>query len=86
MSPEKPNHIHMCGERTFGAPFGSVHSVIPISLSGIGHDPHVLVRFRHGLSIDLTPSDAAELCRRLPEALAMLPCLPPLHDAVEAGE
>jgi hypothetical protein len=82
MNPDKPNHVHMCGERTFGAPFGAVYSVTPIAIPGLGHDPHLHIAFRFGLSMDITPADAAELSRRIPEALARLPFLPPIHDAV----
>jgi hypothetical protein len=86
MTIEKPNHVHMCGERTFGAPFGAVYSVTPIAIPGIGHDPHLHITFRFGLSMDLTPGDAAELSRRIPEALARLPFIPDVHDAVgDAG-
>jgi hypothetical protein len=82
MTLDKPNHLHMCGERSFGAPFGAVHSVTPIALPGLGHDPHLHIQFLFGLTMDLTPGDAAELSRRIPEALARLPFLPDVHESV----
>jgi hypothetical protein len=81
---DKPNHLRLCGDTTFGTRFGAVHSVTPIALAGLGHDAHLHVQFRYGLSMDLTPTDAAELSRRIPEALAKMPLLPDIHDA--AGE
>lgn len=79
--PYRPNSLHYTHDSTFGASFGTVHSVTPVSLSGLGHTPRVEVRFKHGLRIDFTPEVVVELARRFPEALAQLNFVPDIHDA-----
>jgi hypothetical protein len=70
---DMPNRLALHNDMTIGFRFGHMHSMTPINLPGDGHHPVVKVRFRGGLTLDFDPSTAAELARRLPEALASLP-------------
>jgi hypothetical protein len=76
-----PNSIHLQGDTSFHHHFGAVHSVTPVCL-GMGHTAHVDVRFVGGVKMEFSPDAVAELARRFPEALASLPFIPELHDAV----
>jgi len=78
-----PNHLRHHNADSGGyARFGPICSVTPICIPGVGHTPHVSVRFRGGVSMDFDTASAIELARRLPEAIAKLPVLPVIHDAV----
>ena len=81
-----PNHIHLNGDVLVGASFGALSSVTPIVLGGNGHHPHVAVRFRYGLCLELDAATAIELARRLPESVAQLPFIPDVHDAAGIGD
>lgn len=81
-SSQRPNHIAINGDLLFGWHFGEVCSVIPISIPGAGHTPHVRIGFVGGLSADLSVATAIELARRLPEAIAGLPAVPDCSGAV----
>lgn len=70
---DMPNRLALRNDMTLGLRFGDIHSMTAVNLPGSGHHPHVAVRFRGGLTLDFDPSTAAELARRLPEALASLP-------------
>lgn len=78
-----PGHSY---EQKFDTQFGGLCRVTPISIPGLGHDPHIECRFRYGLRLDLSPEEVVELLRQLPEALAKLPYLPELNDAVAEDE
>ena len=79
---QTPNSLVFNHDQLFKAHFGAVHSVTPICLPGDGHRPYVDVHFIGGLRLELSPSAMAEICRRGVEALAKLPYLPDIHDAV----
>lgn len=83
---DKGNHIQLSGDVLFGAFFGNVCSVIPVSFNGNGHQPHVRVGFIGGVNLDLTQSAAVELARRLPEAIASLPSVPDVSGSAWGGE
>lgn len=80
---ETPNHFRHNGDKSGShAQFGTICSVTPICIPGLGHKPHVNIHFRGGVSMDFDTASAIELARRLPEAIAKLPVLPVIHDAV----
>jgi hypothetical protein len=83
---DHPNHLHISADPTVGYSFGNLLSVTPIVLGGDFHHPHIAVRFRYGLCLELDAADAIELARRLPESVAMLPMIPDMHDAVGSDE
>lgn len=83
---DRPNHIRMTGDILFGAHFGELRSVVPVSIHGNGHEPHIHLGFVGPLDVNITPALAAELVRRLPEALAALPRLPDVSGSVWQGE
>lgn len=85
-SRQNPNRVHISGDVVFGTFFGPVCSVVPISIQGAGHQPHVHIGFRAGLSLELTPETATELARRLPEAIASLPRFPDVSGAAWGGD
>lgn len=76
-----PNSVHLNGDTSFHHHFGAIHSVTPICL-GAGHVAHVDMRFVGGIKIEFSPDTLAEMCRRGVEALARLPYIPDVHDAV----
>ena len=80
---QSPNHLVRNHEGLTSFHFGGLHSVVPNSLSP---HPHVDVRFCGGVKVELTPETAADLARRLPEALAALPFIPEPHDYVGGEE
>lgn len=80
-----PNSVHLTGDTHFAHHFGDVASVTPICLPGNGHTPHVDVRFSGSVRLEFSPETLAELCRRGVEALAMLPFIPDVHDAILDG-
>lgn len=82
----RPNSVHLHGDTTFGHHFGGIYSVTPICLPGVGHVPHVDVRFLFGLLLQLSPGTAMDLARELERAVAKLPVVPDVHDAIGGGE
>lgn len=82
MTGDRPNRVHLCGSVTFGAPFGAVASVTPIYFPGAGHVPHVEARFVGGVRMSLTPDTLTELLEKGGAALAKLPYIPDVHDAI----
>ena len=81
-----PNSAHLCGDITMGFRFGEIYSVTPIVLSGAGHAPHVAVRFKFGLTLELDAATAVELANRLPKAVERLPEIPDCHDAIGVAD
>jgi hypothetical protein len=73
---ERPNHVHISTDCTFGASFGALYSVTAVNLTGADHHAHIDARFRYGLRIELTQADATRLERELHLALATLPIAP----------
>jgi hypothetical protein len=73
---DRPNHVHVCGDSTFGASFGALYSVTAVNLLGTGHHIHLDARFKHGVKFELTVDDATRLERELHLALATLPTAP----------
>lgn len=69
-----PNRFHRTGDCDIQGWFGSVHDVTAIPFGAA----HVHIRFKDGLTLDLTPADAVSLARQLPTALARLHHLPNL--------
>jgi hypothetical protein len=76
MTLDRPNHVHVSGDASFGTSFGSLHSVTAVNLTGVDHHPHIDARFLFGLRIELTQADAMRLERELHLALATLPIAP----------
>jgi hypothetical protein len=70
------------GSTHFSTDFGELYSVTPVNLIGEGHSPHLEIRSSYGLRLDVSAKWLAELVRRAPEALAKLPVIPDMHDAV----
>lgn len=71
---ETPNHFRRSTDKSGDwAQFGTIHSLTPICIPGEGHHPHIRIRFRGGVTVDLDTATAAELARRLPAALAFMP-------------
>jgi leucyl aminopeptidase (aminopeptidase T) len=53
--------------------FGGLSFVTPLShVNGNGHGEHVKLSFVNGFVVELSAATAAELARRIPEALAAL--------------
>jgi hypothetical protein len=78
-----PNHVRYHHDTThFSEEFGEFHSVTPVNLIGADHDPHLEIRSLYGLRLDVTAKWLTELVRQAPAALAKLPYLPDVHDAV----
>lgn len=75
-----PNHAALHGDVTLGLRFGEILRMDPINLPG--HHPHVKVRFKGGLSLDFSPATAAELARRLVDALRFMPEPPNVSGAL----
>lgn len=86
MSGTRPNHLHISqGEFNAGVSFGPLAHVTPIHFAGNGHTPHIEARFVGGLRLSFTPATLIDLLREGQAAMAKLPSVPVLHDAV-AGE
>ena len=82
-----PNHLRcQHGSTHFNDDFGAFHSVTPICLVGEGHVAHLEIRSCYGLRLDVSAEWLTELVRRAPEALAKMPFIPDVHDAVVEGE
>jgi hypothetical protein len=82
-----PNHLrYQHGTTRFSDDFGALHSVTPVSLIGPGHTPHLEIRSCYGLRLDVSAAWLSELVRLAPEALAKLPFIPDVHDAILDGE
>ena len=65
------NHVHFGHDGVvFGASFGDFHSVTSVNIPGNGHHPHIEVRSKFGLRLDLSPEFAVALIRELPAAIA----------------
>lgn len=77
-----PNRFHRTGDCDIQGWFGSVHDVTAIPFGAA----HVHIRFKDGLTLDLTPADAAHLARQLPTALARLPITPDMSGIAYLGE
>jgi hypothetical protein len=78
-----PNALHFNhGTCHFSEHFGGIYSITPRCLTGEGHVASVQVRFTFGLRLDFSPEVFAELIRQGPAALAKMPYLPDVHDAV----
>jgi hypothetical protein len=77
------NHFHLSGAVLFGTAMGDVCGVTPVAIPG--GTPHVVIYMRGGARIELTSAAAAELARRLPEALASLPDVPDCGGAAWTG-
>lgn len=86
--PDRPsNHLRFHhGSTNFADVFGDFHSVTPVNLVGEGHVPHLEIRTTHGLRLDVTVKWLTELVRDAPAALAKMPYLPDIHDAVGVEE
>lgn len=69
---ESPNHLRLTGDTRVGHSFGPLSAVTPIVLPGEGHRPHINLRFRGSVSIDLDKGTAAEIVRDLPAAIIAL--------------
>jgi len=83
---DRPNHVHMSGDSTFGASFGALHSVTAVNLTGAGHHIHIDARFQFGMRLELSVDDATHLEHELHLALATLPVMPNCSGAlVELG-
>lgn len=74
------------GTTHFSDHFGPLHSVTPINLPGEGHVPHIELRFMYGARLDLIPETFAQILRAGPAALAKLPLIPDVHEAVGVDE
>lgn len=74
-----PNHFHFHNDVTIGGRFGHIHSVVPV---GFGDQPHITIRFAYGLTLELDPTDAAQLLLSLPKAIGRLGNTPNLAGAV----
>lgn len=83
---DRPNHLRMTGDILFGAHFGDLRSVVPVSFHGNGHEPHIQLGFVGLLNMNITPDLAVHILRRLPEALAALPHQPDVSGSVWGGE
>ncbi|ORA02146.1 hypothetical protein BST17_24870 [Mycolicibacterium bacteremicum] len=77
-----PNRFHHNGDVTVGGYFGPLHDITPIPFG----TKHLHVRFMYGLSLDLTPADAAELVLHLTKGLRGLGITPNLAGATWEGE
>lgn len=89
MSDDRPNMLHYHHLTTnFSEQFGGLYSVTPVNLTGEGHRAHIELRFRFGARFDLMPEDFAALLQQGPAAMAKLPLIPDVHDAIldEDGE
>lgn len=64
------SRVHLSGPITFGAPLGALCAVSPVAIPG--HDSHIVVSFLGGMRAELSMETAAELARRLPEAISSL--------------
>jgi len=66
-----PNsRFHLSGSVTFGTPLGTICSVTAVSVPGCL--PSIVTHFTDGGRLELSAATAAELARRLPEAIAAL--------------
>lgn len=82
-----PNHIHYGhGPTHFADDFGELYSITPVNLVGEGHVAHLEIRSRYGLRLDVSAEWLTALVRQAPAALAKLPLIPDVHDAVMDGE
>jgi hypothetical protein len=81
------NHLRFQRESVhFSGDFGDLHSITPRNLVGEGHSTYLEIRTCYGLRLDVTPEWLAALVRQAPAALAKLPYLPEVHDAVGVDE
>lgn len=82
-----PNHLrYQHGSTHFADDFGAFHSVTPVNLVGPEHEPHLEIRSCYGLRLDVSAEWLTALCLLAPAALAKLPIIPDVHDAVMEGE
>jgi len=83
MNLHPPNHLRYQREAVhFSGDFGDLHSITPRNLVGEGHTAYLEIRTCHGLRLDVTPQWLIDLVRQAPEALAKMPFIPEVHDAV----
>lgn len=81
-----PNHLHLGGDVTVGARFGTLVNCHPVNLAGQGHTPHIEARFTFGLKLELDRATAVAFARALTESVESLPfSATDVHDAT-AGE
>jgi hypothetical protein len=84
---DHPNIVRVCGDATYSAHFGALVSITPISIPGDGHHQHVALRFKRGVTLDISLADAIAVARQLPEAIAALAVVPDVSGAlVDLGE
>lgn len=82
-----PNHVrYQHGTTHFSDHFGALHSVTPVNLIGEGHVAHLEIRSCYGLRLDVSAEWLTALCRVAPAALAKMPFIPEIHDAVGVDE
>lgn len=77
-----PNRLQLHGDVTLGLRFGEIQTMTPVILPGEGHRPVIKVRLKGGLSLDFSPATAAELARRLVDALRFMPDPPNVSGAL----
>jgi hypothetical protein len=78
----KPNFVHCNGDSTYSRHFGTLLTVTPVTLGGQSQRQTINLAFRYGVHMELTPYEATELARRIPEALAALTVQPNVSGAV----
>lgn len=81
-----PNSFHFDHYTRSSGPFGSLFSVTPHNLTGVGHNPQIHVKFCYGLKLHFAPDVFADLLLAGQVALAALPYLPEIHDAIGVGD
>lgn len=64
------SRVHLSGDITFSAPLGALCAVTPVAVPG--HTPHIVASFLGGARMEWDAETAAELTKRLPEAIASL--------------